>query len=125
MDATRQLTQLVERTRELGLSLLEKPGDRVRVNARARSGPDGGCRASGDEALLLAVVQVALQAAALRVAGADDARARGGQLGVRRRRGERLRHEVGEVAEALLGPSGSGLSSTDEATSAPRALRQA
>ena len=54
------------------------------------------------EPLLRAVVQVALEPPALGVAGLDDARARRGQLlvgvGVR----ERLRDQLGEVAQALL-----------------------
>ncbi len=55
-----------------------------------------------DEALLGAVVEVALQPPALGVARFDDARARGRELVVRVRVGERLRDEVGEVAEASL-----------------------
>ena len=79
------------------------PGDRVRAPLERALGQSE-LQRQRDEALLRAVVQVALQAAALGVAGADDARARGGQLGVGIGVGERLRHEVGEVAEALLGP---------------------
>ena len=105
VDAARQLAQLVERARELGLGLLEQPGNRVGAPLeRALGEPQ--LQGERDEALLRAVVQVALEAAALGVAGAHDARARGRQLVVRVGVGERLRDEVGEVAQALLGSLG-------------------
>ena len=70
--------------------LLERRADQAQVE-RERHEP-----------LLRAVVQVALEPPALGVAGLDDARARGGQLlvgvGVR----ERLRDQLGEVAQSLL-----------------------
>ena len=56
----------------------------------------------GDEALLRAVVEVAFEPAALGDARFDDARARGGELGVRLGALERERDEAREVGEALL-----------------------
>ena len=55
-----------------------------------------------DEPLLRAVVEVALQPAALGVARLDDPRARGGELVARLGVGERLRGELGEARDALL-----------------------
>ena len=102
MDAARQLAQLVERPGELGLRLDEQAEDVVGAALeRALGEPQLQCER--DEPLLGAVVQVALQPAALGVAGLDDARAGGGELVVRVGVRERLRDEVGEVAEALLG----------------------
>src|SRR6266513_2919985 len=59
MDAARELAQLRERLRELLLRLREPQGER-----------------EGDEPLLRAVVEVALEPAAFRVRRLDDARAR-------------------------------------------------
>ena len=56
-----------------------------------------------DQPLLGAVVEVALQAPALGVAGLDDAHARGGELLARLGVGDGLGGEVGEVADAELG----------------------
>ena len=56
-----------------------------------------------DEALLRAVVEVALQPAALLVAGLDEARARGDQVRARLGAGDRQRHELAERAEPVLG----------------------
>ena len=55
------------------------------------------------EPLLRAVVQVALQPPALGVARRDDAGARGGELRARLRVGQRLRGQLGEVRDPLLG----------------------
>ena len=63
VDATRQLPQLVECTRELGLSLLEKPRDRVRATLERALGQTE-LQGERDEALLRAIVQVALQSPA-------------------------------------------------------------
>ena len=105
MDAARQLAQLVERAGELGLGLLEQPGNRFGA-ALQRALGEAQLQRERDEALLRAVVQVALQPAALGIARAHDARAGGGELVVRVGVGERLRDEVGEVAQALLGSLG-------------------
>ena len=56
------------------------------------------------QALLGPVVKVALQAAPLGVAGLDDARPRGGEHLARVGVGQRLGHQLGEVAQAPLGP---------------------
>ena len=101
VDATGQLAKLVEALRELvlrrgqGLAggrwiLLERHADQGQVERE------------GDQPLLRAVVQVALEPPALDVPRLDDARARGGELlagiGVR----ERLCHQLREVAQPLL-----------------------
>ena len=62
-----------------------------------------------DEALLRAVVEVALEPPPLGVADLDEPRARGGELLVRVGVGQRLSDEVGEVAQPLLDALGKRL----------------
>ena len=74
MDATGQLTELLERQRQLGGAVVEELADHL--------GPVGHVAGEAevererDEPLLRAVVQVALDAAPRLVAGLDDADAR-------------------------------------------------
>jgi hypothetical protein len=96
-----QLAQLLERVLELlarggqvgagtvGIGL-EAPLDHAQLE-RERHEP-----------LLGAVVEIALQAPALGVAGLDDAGARARELLVGVRVGQGLRHEVGEVRQPPL-----------------------
>ena len=79
VDAARQLPQLLERLRELVGGLAEQPFGRLGlvVHTRLREAQHQGER---DEALLRAVVEVALEPAALDVARLDDAGARAAQL---------------------------------------------
>ena len=101
MDAARQLAQLVEPLGELVLRRGQDlaGGRRVPLELRADRRRSS---ATEHEPLLRAVVQVALEPPALGVAGLDDARARRGQLLVGVGVGERLRDELGEVAQPLL-----------------------
>ena len=125
VDAARQLAQLVERARELGLRLDEQAEDVVGA-ALERALGEPQLQRERDEALLGAVVEVALQPAALGVAGLDDARARGGQLVVRIGVRERLRDEVGEVAQALLGAgAAAGARRASRRRARPRGPRRA
>ena len=72
-----------------------------------------------DEALLGAVVEVALEAAALGVAGLDEPRPRGGELLARVGVRQRLGHQLGEVAQAPLGASSRSRGSRAEADERP------
>ena len=105
MDPAGQLAQLVEALGELVLRLREQLAGGGRVLAQRRL-DQAQVERDGDQPLLRAVVQVALQPPALGVAGLDDARAGGGELLVRLGVGDRLRDQLGEVAEAPLGALG-------------------
>ena len=117
MDAARQLAQLLQGVRELvagelEVAVLGMPARRQPQHQRQR-----------DEPLLRAVVQVALQPPPLGVAGLDDARARGGEIGARLRIGQRLRRELGEVRDPLLGARRERSSVTLETITAPHIRR--
>ena len=72
MDAAREVAQLLERGARLRLRLVDElQRHAVGVVAQALAG-HAELEAEGDEALLRAVVQVALDAAALGVGGGDD-----------------------------------------------------
>ena len=101
MDAAGQLAQLVEALGELLLRCGQELARGGRVLLEHRAG-HAQVQRDRDEALLRAVVEVALQPPALGVARLDDAGARGGQLLVGVRVGQRLRDELGEVAQPLL-----------------------
>ena len=79
MEASCELTQLVERDGELVARALERLArlDRIVVELRERQ-PEG--QRERDQALLCAVVEVPLEAPTGDVAGGDDARARRGEL---------------------------------------------
>ena len=98
MDPARELAQLVEGLGELGARRLERVA-RLRVRACGHPQVDR----EGDEALLGAVVQVALQALPLGVAGLHQPDAGGRELLPRLRVGERLGRQLGEVGDPLLG----------------------
>ncbi len=103
MDPLRQLAQLGER---LGQIL---GGERDQLLGLARRRRDLGLDEpqpdrDRDEPLLGAVVQVALDAAALGVAGLDDAQPRGGELVARLRARDGQRDQLGERLQAVLRP---------------------
>ena len=101
VDAAGQLSQLLERAGELRLRAPEQLVRlRIAGGQHALAGSQG--ERDRDEALLRAVVEVALEPAALGVAGLDDARARGGQFAARLGVGERQRDELREVRDPLL-----------------------
>ena len=88
MDAAGEVAQLLERGAGLRLRLVDElQGHAVRVVAQALAG-HAELEAEGDEALLRAVVQVALDAAALGVGRGDDPRLRGAGV-------DHLRRELG------------------------------
>ena len=101
MDAAGQLAQLVEPAGELGLGRRQQLAGGRRV-ALEPGGHHAEAEGDGDQPLLGAVVQVALEPLALGVADLHQARPRGGQLLVRVGVGERLGDEVREVAQPLL-----------------------
>ena len=101
MDAAGQLAQLVEPLGELLLRRGQELARRGRVLLERRA-DHAQVERDRHEPLLRAVVEVALEPPALGVAGLDDARARGGELLVGVGVGERLRDQVGEVAQPLL-----------------------
>ena len=75
MDAARQLAQLAQRGLELSLGLGEQFAVAAIVGQQLQREP------GGQQSLLRAVVQVALQALAFGIAGGDDPRPRFAQLG--------------------------------------------
>ena len=79
MDAARELAQLVERLGELVAGGVDEQLGRRRVLADVPL-EEAQLHGEGDEALLGAVVEVALEALALGVAGRDEALARRPQL---------------------------------------------
>jgi hypothetical protein len=90
VEAVREVAQLGEPLAELGARL----GEQL-LRGRA-AGPGGGAieqERGEDEALLGAVVQVALEAAAGLVGGGDDPRARGVEVATARRRVRARAHE--------------------------------
>jgi hypothetical protein len=97
VDAAGQLAQLREPAGELVLGLGENltRGRRVALEPR---GDHVQLKGHGDEPLLSAVVQVALEPHAFGVADLDEPRPRCGQLLVGVGIGQSLRDEVGEVA---------------------------
>ena len=107
MQAARQLAQLLERAAELVAGAVEHRAQRRVVGHAAGRQAHGERRRH--QPLLGAVVQVALQAPALGVAGLDDAHARGGELLARLGVGDRLGREVGEVGDPELGLGREGL----------------
>ena len=113
MDAAGQLAQLLQRVRELLAGALEVLVVGVPAGGQAQH------QRERDEPLLSAVVEVALQPPALVVAGLDDAGARGGELLARLRVRERLRGELGEVRDPLLGALRERLGSIVDTITAP------
>ena len=87
---------------ELARGVVEQVGRGLGVRGQPRP-RQAQLEHDGDEALLRAVVQVALEPAPLLVAGLDQARARGDQVGARLRAGDGQRGELAERAEAVLG----------------------
>src|SRR4051794_41830416 len=80
MDSARELAQLLQRLRELVAGRADELlRERWVVADAALDHPQ--LERDRDESLLRAVVEVALEPAPLRVAGGDDALARGAQLG--------------------------------------------
>ena len=118
MDAARQLAQLVEPAGEVGLGGLQQLPGGLRVALEPR-GHHAQLERDRDEALLRAVVQVALEPLPLGVADLDEPRARGGELLVGVGVGQRLGDEVREVAQPLLDALGSGSSEVLAAASTP------
>ena len=118
MDPARELAQLLERLRQLLAGALER---RARLGlVAAAAGGEPQVERERDEPLLRAVVQVALEPAALGVARLDDPRARGGEILARLRVGERLAGQLGEVARsAARRPPGTARGRTLETITAP------
>ena len=102
MDAARELAQLVEALGELLLRAWRAARARPAGSFSSFALDQPQVERERDEPLLRAVVQVALEPPALGVAGLDDARARRRQLLVRVGVRQRLRDELGEVAQPLL-----------------------
>ena len=101
MKATCELAELLEREFQVLADAREHCLRSRRILAQGFLG-DPQVDGEGDEALLGAVVEVALEPSALGHAGFDDARTRGGQLIVCLGALERERDEVREVGETLL-----------------------
>ena len=80
-------------------------GRRLRVRGQPRPG-EAQLEHDRDEALLRAVVEVALEPAALVVAGPDQARARGDQVGAGLSAGDGERGQLAEGDEPVLGVGG-------------------
>ena len=97
MDAAGQLAQLREAAAEFVLGLGQDLPRGLRVAVELR-GDHAQLERHRDEALLGAVVQVALEPHAFGVADLDEARPRCGQLLVGVGIGQGLRDELGEVA---------------------------
>ena len=121
MDAAGQLAQLGEPAGEIVLRRGQNLpcGPRVALELLADHAQPEGDR---DESLLSAVVQVALEPRALGVADLDEARPRCGELLVGVGIGQRLRDELGEVAQPLLEPLGQASSDVVAAASTPHSL---
>ena len=79
VDAVREVAQLLHRLLEVGRDLVEHLLGGVGVGVGELAG-EAGAHRERDEVLLRAVVQVALDAAALEVGGLDDAGAGAAQL---------------------------------------------
>ena len=101
MDPAGELTQLLERERELLARADEQLMGGVAGHSQAATGR-GAATAKRDEALLGAVVQVALETPALGVARLDDPRPRAGELLAGLLVRERERHQLRELADAVL-----------------------
>ena len=119
MDAARELAQLLEALAELLGRFVEDLGGLAGCVLDPRAG-EAQLQRDSDEALLGAVVQVALEAPARRVAGLDEPRARGGELVAGVRAGECKRYELGEALEACFAAVGSGSSREVATTSRPQ-----
>jgi hypothetical protein len=103
MQAPRQLAKLGEGVRPLLLGVMElAPGaSRIVVDVPLRQAKGQGER---DAALLGPVVEVPLEPAALFQRRLDEPGARGRQLRARLRVRERVRRQLGEPLEPVLGP---------------------
>ena len=101
MDAAGQLAQLRRAPGEIVLRCGEELAGGRRV-ALELGADHAELERDGDEPLLRAVVEVALEPPALGVADLDDPRARRGELLVGVGVGQRLGDELGEVAQPLL-----------------------
>ena len=101
MKAPSQLLELFKREFEVGADALEQRFCRRWVLAQALLGHPQMQREC-DEALLSAVVQIALESSALRDTRLYDPRPRGRQLIVRLSALERERDELREVGKSLL-----------------------
>ena len=103
VDPARELAQLVEGRAEFRLRVGDElMGPQGVVVDHAVRHPQ--LKRERDEPLLRAVVQVPLEAAPLGVSGLDDAGARRGELLVRICVRDRLRDEIGEVAQPPFRP---------------------
>jgi hypothetical protein len=80
VDPAGELAQLVQGGAELGVRLGEEVGGAVCVRAELRAG-ELEREAEREQPLLGAAVEVALEPSPLLIAGTDDARPRGAQLG--------------------------------------------
>ena len=109
MQPARDLAQLLQRGVELARGLLQQVGRGLGVRGQPRP-RQAQLEHDGDEALLGAVVQVALQPAPLLVAGLDQARARRDQIGARLGAGDGQRRELAERARRSSLSGGSGFS---------------
>ena len=121
MDPAGELAQLFERLRRAAAGARRARRARGRRRLEPAS-TQAQAQRQRDEALLGAVVEVALEAAALGVAGLDDARPRGGEPLARVGVGQRLGDQLGEVAQPALGVLAEPAGSRAEATSAPHSL---
>ena len=79
MDPAGELAQLVERRAQLGVGLAEQLGGAVGLGAE-RGSRELQREPEREQPLLGAVMQIALEPAALLVSGGDDPRARGAQF---------------------------------------------
>jgi hypothetical protein len=82
METAGELAQLLEREGELVAGIHEDRAGAGRIGIELRMREPQGER-DRDQALLRTVVEIALQAAALDVAGGDDPRSRGGDSSTR------------------------------------------
>ena len=105
MDSARELAELLESQGKLDARCAQDlvRGVDVALEPRLRE-PER--EREGDETLLRAVVEVALEAPALRVAGLDDARTRREQLLARLGVRQRGRDEARERTDPRLGLEG-------------------
>ena len=102
MQAAGDLAQLLQARAELLQRLVEQAGGDVGLELELGA-RDAQLEGDADQVLLGAVVQVALEAAALLVARLDQPRAAGDQVRARLRARDGQRDELAERAEPVLG----------------------
>ena len=116
VQPARDLAQLLQARVELARGVVEQVGRGLGMRGQPRAG-EAQLEHDGDEALLGAVVEVALEPAALLVAGLDQARARRDEVGARLRAGDGQR---GELAERRRGGPRSPAAAGPRSRSRPR-----